>query len=226
MDLARQAYVELYNREPQEQLVLKYHAGLHGYNATIRKEQARVTFRLSTAFRECEPEVQIGVMQFLLNRLNKTKITTDNIKFYHTFLRRMSDLAPVTEKDPVLQESFERVNEEYFGMMSMPNLVWGNRTMSLLGTYTYANDTIMISSVLADAPQELLDYVMHHEMLHKKHKFTSSGMRTNSHTGAFRQDEAKWSDTHAEAKLKRYLGAQRRMRRVPSSFVDRVMDWF
>ena len=132
-------------------MVLKYHGKLQGYNATVKKNATTIAFNLARNFQNTEPEIQIGVMQFLLNKLNRTKIHADNINMYHSFLKKMSDIAPVTMSDPALETSFQRVNEQYFGgMLSQPNLIWGRFSVSLLGTYTYATDTIMISAAMKD----------------------------------------------------------------------------
>jgi hypothetical protein len=227
-DLARKAYTELYGKEPGRDLELKYHGKLHGYNATIHQTAFTTTFRLAPAFKPCEDEVKLGVMQYLLNRINKTRIKSEHIDFYHSFVRKMSDYAPVTKSDPALEQSYMRMNERFFGgLMTRPNLVWGGHSTSLLGTYTYATDTIMISRALEDAPELLLDSVMHHEMLHKKHKFSCSGSgRTHSHTAAFRKDEAKYGDVERE--LHRFLRGQRTYRHkqeIAPSFLQRVMGW-
>lgn len=233
MNLAHRAYVELYGKEPEHRMEISYHGGFKGFNANVRKHGNAVTFSLSRKFEACEPEVQLGVMQFLLNKLHRTKVRSEHIDFYNTFLKRMSDLAPVTETDPVLEASFQRMNERYLqGMMTVPNLVWGRGSTRLLGTYTYATDTIMISSVLAQAPDELLDYVMYHEMLHKKHKFSCSTSRTHSHTKAFRADEALYHVKDAEARLTRFLARARFLPKAATrkpaeeqTFLQRVMGW-
>lgn len=233
MDVAHQAYFQLYGSHPQHSIIIKYHGRLQGYNATVRKTARVITFRLSHGFKECEPEIVIGVIQFLLNKLNKTKHHTDEIDMYHSFVKRMSDFAPVTESDPLLEASFQRCNDQYFaGMLAQPNLVWGRYSTSLLGTYTYATDTIVVSRVLAE-DEHLLDYVMHHEMLHKKHKFNHSSSRTHAHTKEFRADEAKFADPDAERKLKVFLARYKGIRmpriiprRTKSTFVQRVLDWF
>lgn len=232
-NLASRAYAELYGKEPPCRMEIRYHAGFKGFNANVRKAGGVIQFNLSRRFESCEPEVQLGVMQFLLNKLNRTKVKSEHIEFYHTFLRNMSDLAPVTESDPILEASFRRMNERYLGgMMARPNLVWGRSSVRLLGTYTYATDTIMISRVLEQAPEELLDYVMYHEMLHKKHKFSCTNTRTHSHTKEFRADEAKYHVADAEMRLRRFLSrAPRAVRRdgktlrEEPSFVERVMGW-
>ncbi|MDD9953185.1 MAG: SprT-like domain-containing protein [Candidatus Woesearchaeota archaeon] len=224
--LAIQAYEELYGKTPLRKMEVKYHGGLKGYNATVQQTMTTTTFRLSKRFKDCEDEIKIGVIQFLFTKLKKTKQTTDNIELYHSFLKNMSDFAPVTDIDPILEESFERMNERYFkGMLNKPNLVWGRKNKRLMGTYEYGTDTITISRVLQDAGEMLLDCVMYHEMLHKKHKFSCSGGRTHSHTPAFKKDEAKFYDKHAEEKLGRFLAGKKTMKKRKSSFLDRVMGW-
>jgi hypothetical protein len=228
MSLAVQAFQELYGHTPAQDVTLSYHGNLKGFNATVRKTPREIIFRLSPKLADCEPEIQIGVMQYLLNRINKTTIKSDHIDLYHSFLKKMSDLAPVTKTDPVLEASFARVNERYFdGLMHQPNLVWGRQSMALLGTYTYATDTVMLSRVLAD-DDHLIDYVMHHELLHKKHKFNHTGNRTHSHTKAFRGDEAKFEDKFAEERLKMHLARKRKQIRIDErhargNFLQRMM---
>jgi predicted SprT family Zn-dependent metalloprotease len=118
---------------------------------------------------------------------------------------------PKTETEPVLAESFERVNSEYFnGLIDKPNLVWCNGR-SRLGFYDYGRDTIAISRVLEDR-QRLIDYVMYHEMLHKKHKFNTKG-RIRHHSKDFRQDEKAFRDAEL---LEKELG------RAAKSFWQRL----
>ena len=202
MGLGERAYRQLYRKEPGKTIRVRYSGRFNDYNGNVRMTDREILFSLSRKFEPLEAEIQIGIIQHLLNKVHKTKIETDEQDLYNAFLRKMSEYAPVTESDPVLRESFDRVNDAYFhGMMTRPNLVWGGRNKHLLGTYTYATDTIMISRVLEDAPKELLDYVMHHEMLHKKHKFSCKSGRTHSHTPAFKRDEAKFKLPDAEKKL-------------------------
>ncbi|MBR9692917.1 M48 family metallopeptidase [Candidatus Woesearchaeota archaeon] len=98
--------------------------------------------------------------------------------------------------------------------------------MTKLGHYEYATDTISISTALKEAP-ELLDYVLYHEMLHKKHKFTESkGGNTRSHTKAFRDEEKKYrlaDGGEPEKRLATFLG-QRKRRKQGISF--KIKDWF
>jgi hypothetical protein len=52
----------------------------------------------------------------------------------------------------------------------------------------------------------MLDFVMYHELLHKKHGLTPTG---RAHTKAFRADEAKYEEATQE-ELERYVRKQKR----------------
>ena len=94
-----------------------------------------------------------------------------------------------------LKESFERINKEYFfNLIEMPNLKFNN-SINKLGSYEYGSDTITISKHLANESQEIMDYVMYHEMLHKKHKFKNKNNRNYHHTKTFRQQEKQFKNS-------------------------------
>jgi len=78
------------------------------------------------------------------------------------------------------------------GMMDIANLQWGTNSTSKLGCYEYGSDTITISTIFQFSDPILLDYVMYHEMLHKKFKFESKNGRTLHHSPEFKRMEAKF----------------------------------
>ena len=99
-------------------------------------------------------------------------------------------------------------------MIEKPNLVLGNGT-SKLGSYEYGVDTINISRILLNGKRELLDYVMYHEMLHKKHKFYTKSGRSYHHTSAFKKAEKKFENAEEiEEKLARLC----RKKKIKRSF--------
>jgi hypothetical protein len=107
-----------------------------------------------------------------------------------------------------LEASFNRVNEKFFnGMMEKPNLVFASESFRKLGSYTYGTNTINISTIfkgLPDSEQKYLDYVVYHELLHKKHTFNVKNGRHQAHTTIFRQDEKKFG-VNAEEELTSWL---------------------
>ena len=96
-----------------------------------------------------------------------------------------------------LDESFDRVNAVYFQRnMPRPNLVWSQaRTVQKFGHYQASRDTVMLSLSLDQptVPPSLVDYLMYHELLHKKHGTIVVNGRRLVHTAAFRKDEQGFS---------------------------------
>ena len=95
-----------------------------------------------------------------------------------------------------LRESFNRVNEKYFGdTMTAPRLTW-SRTLTgrKFGHYDWIADTVMISRTLddKDVPSMVMDFIMFHELLHKFHGLHWVNGRGYAHTSEFQQDERKF----------------------------------
>ncbi len=113
-----------------------------------------------------------------------------------------------------LDESFARVNAAYFvGLMPKPRLVW-NRTLTArkFGHYQPGRDTIMISVTLDDpgVPDYVVDFVMYHELLHKKHGAMTVNGRRLSHSPAFRVEERQFAEYHEAERLIHELAMRQR----------------
>lgn len=97
-----------------------------------------------------------------------------------------------------LEQSFSRVNQEYFqGKMAQPHLVWNNRlTRRKFGHYQWDTDTIMVSSSLDQnrVPEMVVDFVMYHELLHKKLGAKLAKQNRIAHTPQFRKKENEFKD--------------------------------
>ncbi len=95
-----------------------------------------------------------------------------------------------------LAQSFQRVNERYFGdTLSRPRLTW-SKTFSghKLGHYDPLRDTVMISALLdrRDVTSHTLDYLMYHELLHKKLGIDWRNGREDVHTARFYAEERRY----------------------------------
>ncbi len=95
-----------------------------------------------------------------------------------------------------LESSFNRVNQTYFSeQISKPHLVWNKRsTVRKFGHYQWDTDTVMVSRTLDQhrVPEFVVDYVMYHELLHKKLGAHLVNSRRMVHTSIFREQEAKF----------------------------------
>jgi len=213
MNIADKAYGELFpDKASSRSMRVRYSRAFRPYNANVKYTQGSMVFSLSRDWKEVSEEIRIGLIQSLMVKVLKEKKDKDgkapktiNMDLYENFLRNIGDFSAVKESDPMLEQSFDRINTKYFaGMMDRPSLRWGSQSFSKLGSYEYGSNTITISQVLTDEAL-LLDYVMYHEMLHKKHKFHTKSGRSYHHTRLFREKERAFDDPDAEEKLKAFL---------------------
>jgi len=213
--MLKQAIDELYEEFPYS-YSLKYSGKFKPYRANVRLRGDDIQLNLSRKWKGVSKDIQIGLIQELLlkifkKRLNPLRINTQSIELYNIFMKKIHIAAPKTDIDPILEESFDRVNGQYFyGLMEKTNLVWGYPSLSKLGSYEYGTDTIMISKVLDDVDNCMVDYIMYHEMLHKKHKFTKKNGRSFHHTSKFRKDEKEFRDSELMEKKLRGLLTRKR----------------
>lgn len=95
-----------------------------------------------------------------------------------------------------LAASFQRVNATYFAAaMPRPRLSWSRSfTGRKFGHYDHVKDWVMVSSSLdrAEVPAFVVDYLMFHELLHKKHGIRWVNGRGYAHTRAFYDEERRF----------------------------------
>ncbi len=209
-NLAEKAFRELFpNRQLKRIINIKYSGHFKDFNANVSYDSESMQFSLSKAWKEISEDIQIGLVQHLLLKIYKSKKNTINLDLYDKFMKNITKYAKVTEQDELLSHYFDELNDQYFnGMMNKPNLIWGTDSTAKLGCYTYGTDSIMISTVLKEEP-DLLKFVLYHEMLHKKHTFTTKNNKSYYHTKAFKDDEKKFYLKNAEQQLERFLKRKR-----------------
>lgn len=109
-----------------------------------------------------------------------------------------------------LEASFARVNGEYFsGKMERPTLTWSSRlTTRMFGYYRFATDRLTVSQTLDDptVPVFVLDFVMYHELLHKKLGHSDAiASRRRYHTPEFQALERRFKYYHEASTFLRHL---------------------
>jgi len=213
-ELAHRAFLNIFPNRQIPRLVVKYSGKFGDYNGNVHilKEYRAIEqleFSLSKKFIETGDEIKIGILQYLMNKVYKTKIETLEQDIYHSFIKNMTRYAERKESDPYLISLYQKLNNEYFnGLLEEPNLVFGQDSTSTLGHYNYSTDTVTISTILKK-DEDLLKFVIYHELLHKKHSFTTKNGRSSYHTTAFRNDEKKFSVPDIEKKLTRFVSKKR-----------------
>jgi hypothetical protein len=220
MNIVEKAFSELYpDREFNYVPKIKYSRRFNAYNANVRMHSVsrEIVFSLSRNWKSVSEDIKIGLLQELMIKLFREKERpakrTMNIDLYNAFIKNVHIAAPKIESEPQLVESFNRVNDAYFhGLIDMPNLVFGQNSRRKLGCYEYGSDTITISRILENAPLNLMDYVMYHEVLHKKHKFSNRNGKNFHHTSEFKYQESLFSNQkEVEKGLTEFLRGQRRL---------------
>jgi predicted metal-dependent hydrolase len=209
MNIIQEAFQKIYPDKTLNYTVsIKYSGRFKAYNANVQinKYTNNLIFNLSKTWKPINREIKIGLIQSLLIKIFKQKASSTNIDLYNSFIKNLHIAIPKTKSNPILLDAFNRVNSIYFfNSIEQPNLKWGSASATKLGSYEYQTDTITISSLFKETEQELLDYVIYHELLHKKHKFkTTKNGRSFHHTNKFKKEEKQFkSSEEIEQKLKK-----------------------
>jgi hypothetical protein len=222
MNLAEQAFEKLRvvaGIKDFRRKIVKYSGHFKNYNANAKYTNHYLQFNLADNWEAIDEDIQQGLIESLMVKIYKIKnIKTENMKLYEDFMKGLSKYAKKHTHDPILESSFHRVNERFFnGMSDKPNLIWAGESFNKLGSYEYSSDTIYISTIFKEltlAEIHFLDYVMYHELLHKKHQFQMKNGRHHAHTTAFREDEAKFG-VGMEEELTKWLHSKKK-----TSFID------
>jgi len=196
MKLLKDSFFDLFPEKKDQTYTfeIKYSGKFRGYNANIRRRANHISVNMSREWEDVSLEIKKGLIEELLIRLFKKKAQTINMDLYHNFLKTLSTVAPKTQTHPILEQSFSRVNKQlFFNSMEQPNLKLSNG-LRRVGTYEYSTDTITLSNILLEN-EALLDYVMYHELLHKKHQYTAKNGRSRHHSTEFRNDEKKFPNS-------------------------------
>ncbi|HII30399.1 hypothetical protein COT48_05270 [Candidatus Woesearchaeota archaeon CG08_land_8_20_14_0_20_47_9] len=171
---------------------ISYSSRLKEYNATLQKRGSELKLKLSSSWRDVSREIVIGLIQGLIIRLFRDKHAerTLNMELYDAFIKNIPLANSLPECDARLEQVFNRVNSSYFmGAVQKPNLAWGRLSSTKLASYDFHTDTITVSSLFIDADLIVLEYLIFHELLHKKLKFTSSRLRSLHHSSRFKKLE-------------------------------------
>lgn len=212
MNIGEKSFTELFPEKDLPDIDIKFSRKFSSYNGNVRKRWNHIQLNLSEKWRNIDENITMGLIQNLFLKLYKEKRHTLNMDLYESFVKNLHHSVAKTKTDPLLEESFNRVNAKYFnGSVETTNLQWKSYSVSTLGTYNYHTDTISISEVFKEAPKIFLDYVMHHEILHKKIKFKHKNGRSFHHTSTFRKNEREFENQKiVEKELRNFLRRNRK----------------
>ena len=217
MNLIQESYQRLFPDQLfSYQTKLGYNRRLGDFNANVRLHQNIIEINLNLQWKDIDNEIKIGLIQHLLLKVFKKKTTTSNITLYNNFVKNIDLLTPKTKSDPILEQSFLRVNEQFFyDQLIQPNLQWGQDSYRKLASYNYHNDTVTVSTLFQDTETRILDYLMYHELLHKHHKFNHKNGRSSYHNKEFKEAEKLYPN---QAEIEKQLSLIARGKRKKKSF--------
>lgn len=210
--MIEEAFMELFpEKEFSYSGKIKYSGRFKGFNANIKLNRftKNIVFNLSKNWRSIDRNIKMGLLQELMCRMFKKRAKTTNMDLYNIFIKQAHLAVPKTKSHPILEDSFNRVNDNFFaGMIDLPNLAV-SEGLRTLGHYDYGTDTVSVTKHILDH-QDCLDYVMYHELLHKKHKFKTKNGRHFHHTSEFRKKEKEFPNAEKiENKLSRLLNKRK-----------------
>jgi|SRR3989344_8568827 len=204
MKFAHEAFEELFPDIEIPNIEIKYSGRFSAYNANVKYKHGvlnnELNFALSKNWRKVDDSIKKGLIQSLMlkiyrrkyNNLPKKTVYTD---LYNNFTKNLHMSIEKTKAEPLLVDSFQRVNQIYHkDSVEQPNLEWGEYSKRTLGIYNYQTDTIKISKYFENAPNEFIDIIMHHEILHKRLKFKCNSSKTYHHSTEFKKLEKEFNE--------------------------------
>lgn len=116
-----------------------------------------------------------------------------------------SEFPAATGSLVAIEALYHELNARHFGgALGAPRIRWGARlTRRKLGHYDPASDVIELSRTLdlPDTPPLLVEFVLYHEMLHRRLGVVRTGRRVRAHTREFRRAERAFPDYDAAMEL-------------------------
>ncbi len=190
----------------------------------IRSYHTKTRMLLPTPMVSFSPEAFAQLAETALCGGRNEQRVLDEIagEAYQTIRAELEALGGVVERTAGvthdLAVAFDRVNATYFGrQMDRPHLTWSSTfTGRKFGHYDAARDTLMVSASLDDknVPAYVVDFLVYHELLHKKHGIRWRNGRMTAHTREFRRDERRFKQvTEAETLLHKLTVATLRSER-------------
>lgn len=227
MNLIEESFLRLFPEKPFiYETEVEYNRRLGDFNANIHLYRNKITLHLNLQWKDIDDEIKIGLIQHLLLKIFKGKAKTPNITLYTNFVKNIPLLTPKTKSDPLLKESFCRVNAQFFSnLLEMPNLTWGQDSSRKLACYNFHNDTITVSTLFKETPPRILDFLLYHEMLHKQFQFKHTGSRHSYHSSEFREAEREYPSFETiDKEIHRFIHQKRTTPPKTHSFWKKIIN--
>lgn len=179
-------------------VIVQFRPSRHIYKMQPRGAQAIVVLPTAMVVFDETAFTDLAALIFIHSRQAKRRIVERmKVEPYAEVATDLEALAGVVEGTRGafhdLAESFGRVNAKYFaGTIARPKLTWSRSfTGRKFGHYDTVKDWVMVSSTLdrPSVPAFVVDFLMYHELLHKKHGIRWVNERGHAHTRDFYEEE-------------------------------------
>lgn len=190
------------------------------YMSEVRK--GKRVYQMDVGFLGADDEVLRDLMRCIHQSDSEVKRRVNDFQIHESYKAVLSQLAMILGpsegnakgREFDMDEIFETVNNTYFnGSMERPRLRWSQKeTFRKFGHYSFIKDEVMLSSTLdhPDVPRFTVEFVMYHELLHKKHGLRIVGEKKFAHTAAFKADEKRFAHYQEAEKVISKLAEERR----------------
>ena len=165
-------------------------------------------------------ENRFGVLARVANLFSARGYNIDSLAVSETQDSSISRMTVVVnaEDEKILEQIKKQLNKliDVITVIDFTKKEYIERELVFIKIVTDKQNAAKLRKVLAKARavvlekrEDFIDLVMHHELLHKKHKFNSKNGRSLHHSTAFRKEEHSFENYEKlEEELKRYLGRQ------------------
>ena len=183
-----------------------------------RQKEGKVYLEINEGFINAPEKIKEAILKAALQRRTAARLrtikaftTTPEYAQIHASLQNNAGANKLAGNGCVynLVDIFARINRQYFeSQLEQPRLVWSARksippvrNIPARCRYHHYQQTAWIGR---DIPEYLVEYVMYHEMLHKKIGLKEVNGRRYAHTKAFRDAEKQFNQyKEAEAFIKK-----------------------
>ena len=177
-------------------------------NCYIRWKNQRIEATHADVLMTAPPFVTEAIASILLARLYKKRVPQEYAEVYRCFMnnpetrqqieklrreRGVKRMGPSLGDYYDLEQIFDELNRQWFGSaLNRPKLGWTPKSSRrILGHYDPVHHAIVLSKLLdtPKASEDLVRYVMFHEMLHIKHPIRYAQGRRVIHSKDFQDEE-------------------------------------
>jgi hypothetical protein len=192
---------------------------------TVEEGERGLTIEVSDVFLHAQEDVLEALSLVILSKVYMVPYMPDlweRVKGYlesddciersqRAFLQRSKTVRRSPRGDHHdLRRSLGRIKERYFSEEGFgfkePTVVWSSRRSHQKFGYWMADYNIIVVNRVLDnpnVPEDVVDFVVFHELLHKKHGFLNLAGASEAHYQSFNLDERRF-DGHEE--VERFLG--------------------